>query len=155
MKKRLVLTAMFSLMLALGLALVGCDTGNGDDGNGSPGGDGNDSMGTATTLVNGVFTSGTSISPEGDVDWYKFEATIGHMYILTWDDSDGSGTYAGDIKVSAYQSDGATVLNGISSVDSGYSTPKTISGYTGTVYIKVQGHWSYSNGSYIIKYTQN
>ncbi|GHT95244.1 hypothetical protein FACS1894141_3500 [Spirochaetia bacterium] len=121
----------------------------------SPGG-GN--MGTATALVDGAWTSGTKIDPKDDVDWYKFEATGGKTYNLTWDDKgQGSGNYTCDIKVSAYQSDGSTTLNGILNTDSGYSTPKIISGYTGTVYIKVEAISKYSTGNtttgtYAIKY---
>ncbi|GHT55050.1 hypothetical protein AGMMS49982_20560 [Bacteroidia bacterium] len=117
---------------------------------------------TATALVNGVWTSGTAISPAGDVDWYKFTATSGQTYSLTWDGKEGriynggSGNYTGYIKVSAYQSDGSTALNGILNEALGYSSPKTISGYAGTVYIKVQGYYSDSyTGTYAIKYTQN
>ncbi|MHC6204665.1 CsgG/HfaB family protein [Breznakiellaceae bacterium SP9] len=106
---------------------------------------------TATTLVNGVFTSGTGISPAGDVDWYKFEATNTKIYFLTWDDRDGSGTYPSDIKVSAFGSDGIIALNGILNADSGYSSPRIISGYTGTVYIRVTG----TTGTYIIKYDED
>jgi hypothetical protein len=116
---------------------------------------------TATALVNGEWTSGTAISPAGDVDWYQFEAASGQTYSLTWDGKEGSwynggsGNYTGYIKVSAYQSDGSTALNGILNTESGYSSPKTISGYTGTVYIKVQGYSSSYTGTYAIKYTQN
>ncbi|GHV20021.1 hypothetical protein FACS189494_02940 [Spirochaetia bacterium] len=67
---------------------------------------------TATTLVDGVFTSGAAISSPGDVDWYTFVATSGQTYSLTWDEAYGSGSYTCDIKVSAFQSDGSTSQQG-------------------------------------------
>jgi hypothetical protein len=123
-----------------------------------------DSMGTATTMADGVWTSGAAISPEGDVDWYKFEADSLKTYNLTWDDgkAPNSGSYTGDVMVAAYREDGSAMTS--SYWDNGYASV-SISAYTGTVYIKVVGYESYvypsssftsdKTGSYRIKYTEN
>jgi hypothetical protein len=116
-----------------------------------------------TALTNNVWTNGTEIYPTDNFDWYKFEATSDKTYNLNWDQSQswgwdsnrGSGNYNGSIKVSAYRSDGTTVFNDILNVVNGYGTPSIISGYTGTVYIKVQGESADNTGTYIIKYAEN
>ncbi|GHU30352.1 hypothetical protein FACS1894172_03450 [Spirochaetia bacterium] len=117
---------------------------------------------TAIALVNGAWTGGAEISPQGEVDWYKFEATSDKTYTLSWDQhgtgysSIGSGNYTAAIKVSAYRSDGSTVLNAIDKVVNGYgNSAKSISGYTGMVYIKVEGQSATNTGTYTIRYTQD
>jgi hypothetical protein len=95
-----------------------------------------------------------AISISGEVDWYQFTAASGTTYYVEWDDSyNGSGSYDGDIRVSAWKADGTPIFT---NVDAGYgeSYRKTISGYTGTVYLKVVEYNSSYIGTYAIKYTQ-
>jgi hypothetical protein len=117
-------------------------------------GDSNDTKETATSLTSGSWTSATEISPAGDVDWYTFTAASGKTYILQWDEYGGSGNYTGSVEVSVFQSDGNTAVNNYLNVNSGYNPPIIISGYTGTVYIKVKGYYSSNTGTYVIKYTE-
>jgi hypothetical protein len=74
---------------------------------------------------------------DNPVIWYSFVAT-GGIYNVKWDDRfNGSGTYASngaDIVVTAYGDDGSELF---AVTGTAYSTPQTISGYTGTVYLKV------------------
>jgi hypothetical protein len=121
-------------------------------------GDSNDTKETASTLSNGNWAD-AQIWPRYDEDWYRFEAS-GGSYSLTWDDSgDGSGNSTCNISVSVFQSDGRTALNGVLDANSAYTTPKTFSGYTGTVYIRVYAGYTYisgmsdGTGTYAIKYT--
>jgi hypothetical protein len=156
----LVRGALAALLVAV-LALGGCDTSTSPVGGNSGGNSGNDNMGAATELTIGQWTSNTAISPTGDIDWYKFTAVSGKTYLLTWDDgaTPNSGTYTGDIMVTVYQSDGSTILKGIDCAGNGYAS-RIISGYTGTVYVKVQAYQQYSwstpatPSTYIIKYEE-
>jgi hypothetical protein len=84
----------------------------------------------------------------GGVDWYSFTASGGD-YSVSWNDSDGNGQFSCDIKVSAYTSGGVSIFEGI---DRGYSSPQTISGRYGIIYLKVEGHNSSSSGNYAIRY---
>ncbi|GHU07384.1 hypothetical protein FACS1894151_01630 [Spirochaetia bacterium] len=159
-RNKLFFIGMLSMALVFGITVMSC----GDKRSGDPtspsstdpggGGTGGSSRATASTLVNNTWTSGALISKADEVDWYKFEAVGGQAYFLTWDESRSGGNHTCDIKVSAYQSDGSTTLNGILNADSGYSAPKIISGYTGTVYIKVEARasWDLPTGTYAIKY---
>jgi hypothetical protein len=107
---------------------------------------------SAVSLEDGVWTDGASISVRGDVDWYSFEAEAGKTYEVQWNDYYGDGTYpqsnSASLYVSAYQSNGTTAL--FNKTYSGYSDPKTISGYSGKVYLKVE-IYSYT-GDYAIRY---
>jgi uncharacterized repeat protein (TIGR02543 family) len=91
--------------------------------------------------------------------WYSFTADSAKTYKILWADSYRSGGYSPtptcDIKVSAYRSDGTTSF--FTEVDdaynsSGSATPQTISGYSGKVYVKVQGYSSSYTGTYAVKY---
>jgi hypothetical protein len=104
----------------------------------------------ATALAAGRWTR-AEINPEGDVDWYSFEATSDKTYTLTWDELGGSGSETCNIKVSAFGSDGRTAFSNFVDVNSG---PKTISNYSGRVYIKVGSAASNSTGTYAIKYDE-
>jgi hypothetical protein len=101
------------------------------------------------SLTPGQWTGG-SLSA-GQAVWYAFTAA-GGSYDISWDDSyEGSGSYSCDIKVSAYDNSGNTFFSGI---DSAYSTPRQITGYSGLIYLKVQGYSSSSTGTYAIRYSQ-
>jgi hypothetical protein len=104
---------------------------------------------SAVSLENGVWTEGASISVSGGVDWYTFEAEAGKTYEVQWNDRHGTYSESNGgaiLSVTAYKSNGTTTL--FSSGSSGYSTPKTISNYSGTVYLKVTVPNSNSNSSY-------
>jgi len=109
------------------------------------------------TLLNfGTQTNGT-ISSATQVNWYKFTAVSGTTYNVQWEDSyqQSGSIFTGDIKVSAFNSTGAPI-SGFQNIDSGYTTPKTVSGVTGTVYLRVEAFSvvSAKTGIYVIKVTQ-
>jgi hypothetical protein len=112
----------------------------------------------ATGLASDTWTPGT-VSAANPVVWYSFTAT-GGTYNIKCDDryGDGSGTYTyenggGDIDLTAYEDDG-TVL--FAAADSNYATPESISGYSGTVYLRVRPFWGMSQyyGNYAIQYCE-
>ncbi len=103
----------------------------------------------AETLALNTWTQG-NIDASGDVKVYCFSTIPGKSYMIYWDDSyQGSSTYSCDIKVSAYRLNFSTAY--FSSIDSGYTTPKTITAQETMVYIKVEGYSSNSTGSYALK----
>jgi len=119
------------------------------------------------SIVAGEWTIG-EIKSRNDENWYNFKANSNQTYSLFWDDSAGvnSGNYTCDIHVTVFRSNKSTVINGIKDEDNAYNTPKTISGYTGTVYIRLKTHYgtfgtedgthgTSSKGTYAIKYTVN
>jgi hypothetical protein len=90
----------------------------------------------------------------GEAKWYKFEATSGTSYRLQWKDEDVSDDYTAWIKVTAYQSNGTTNITTVNGATSGWTNPRTISGVSGTVYIKVEPYSSLSSyaGTYAIRF---
>lgn len=99
------------------------------------------------TLTDGTWTEGELDS--GDVLWYTFTASESATYSVQWDDYyDGSDSYSGDIRVSAYDASGANIWGYPG--DDGYEELFTIEGVSGTVYLKVQG---YNTGTFAIKYS--
>jgi hypothetical protein len=104
---------------------------------------------TYDTWMEGNLTTG------GQANWYSFSAAAGVTYYLQWDDNyEGTGTYAGDLMVSAYRSNGSSIFM---KVDSGYNSPKpfTLEGEE-TVYVKVEPYGNQGNytGPYAIRYYQ-
>jgi hypothetical protein len=99
---------------------------------------------TPIPLSDGSYATGTVSG--GSQDWYSFSAAAGTVCSVQWQDSaqQAGSAYTGNIKVSAYRDDGTAFFGGIGR---GYTTPRTISGYTGTVYILV-GSLGSSNPSY-------
>ena len=122
---------------------------------------------TSTVLTLGTKSTG-SIDNSADVLWYSFDATSGTDYSITWEDMYDyaiSGTYTGDVKVSVYREDGATLYDFSYSIggttysfenkDSGYSSPKYINALASEkVMIKVEGYFSSSTGTFAITATQ-
>jgi hypothetical protein len=105
--------------------------------------------GNSIALSNATWYNGT-ISTSTEVDWYTFTASAGTTYYVWWNVKySGSGQTA-DIEVSASNSSG-TAISGVSEVDSGWTTPKTISGISGRIYLKV-APYSSSTGTYAIAY---
>jgi len=96
----------------------------------------------------------------GEAKWYKFEAASETKYNVQWKDiysKPDSDDYTGDVTVTAYQSDGTANLSGFNKVDSGWTFPKTVSGISGTVYLKVEPYYNsysetYSSGTYAIRF---
>jgi chitodextrinase len=104
-----------------------------------------------TVLSNNAWTDG-EITTSGDVKWYSFTASARTSYQVWWNDSyQGNGTKSLDIKVSAFEADGNAIFQ---TVDSGWTSPQTVSGVTGTVYLQVQAWSAGDTGSYAIKYAQ-
>jgi hypothetical protein len=108
------------------------------------------------------------IKSRNAINWYSFEANSSRTYSLFWDDSAGanSGNYTCDIHVTVFRSNSSTIINGIEDEDNAYNTPKIISGYTGTVYIRIKSHYgtfgtedgtpgTASTGTYAVRYTMN
>jgi hypothetical protein len=109
--------------------------------------------GVSTNLLLGVWTPG-NISTSGEVKTYYFYTTPGNSYVIAWDDSyQGSGSYYGNVMVSAYRENLTTTY--FSNVNSGYTTPQVITAQENIVYIKVSGYYSSSTGSYAIKASLN
>jgi len=107
-----------------------------------------------------VGTTSTALTEDTigtEVIWYKFTATSGITYNVQWADSwqkpDGS-TYTGDILVSAFKSDGTSIFQ---NYDDGWTSPRTVSSVSGTVYIKVEAYiynGAAKTGTYGIKVYQ-
>jgi hypothetical protein len=102
--------------------------------------------------------------------WYTFEATSGKTYRVQWNSNENSEagnwtTKYGRIKVSAFTADKELVnlkTDYNNGAENGWSTPGTISGVSGTVYLRVNliyitnpnGPGSYFTGPYTIKVSE-
>ena len=96
---------------------------------------------------NTVWETG-NLSASYQNDWYTFTADTAKTYNVQWDDSvQGTSAYTGNVSVYAYKADRTSFFSG---VNSGYTTPQTITGYAGTVYLRVQPSSS-SYGTYAIR----
>jgi hypothetical protein len=73
---------------------------------------------------------------------------------VQWDDRDeGTGTYTGDVRVSAWRYTGGSLSAEFSGDDSGYTSPRSFSVSAGdTVYVKVEGYSNTSSGAYAVRY---
>ena len=117
---------------------------------------------TLTTMQDWI--GGYSVSPAGDIDWFKFKAA-GTFYIIHWQDSGdyiGSNDNLADVKVSVYNANGDKIGgpqdhgcwdDGESHSNYGSTDGIRISSSSDYnrneyVYIKVQGWYSSSKGSY-------
>jgi hypothetical protein len=103
-------------------------------------------------LSDNTWTDG-EIATSGDVHWYSFTASAGTSYQVQWNAQyygDGTKTlyYA---YVSAFKADGSYIFQ--QALD-GWTSPRTVSGVTGTVYLKVEAYPSGYTGTYAIKYAQ-
>jgi hypothetical protein len=96
---------------------------------------------TVKALSYNIWQNG-NIETFGDVKWYSFEAKEGSTYQVqlktSQDDMAYTLSYA---DVLAYNADGSHIYS--------YTSPLTVSGVTGTVYLQVQG---YNSGTYAICY---
>lgn len=103
-----------------------------------------------TVLTSGTWQNGTLTA--GGTMWYSFSATLGQTYAISWNDSfNGNSTMTCDVAVSAYHGNKTTAFFG--GVDSGYSTPQTITATaTETVYIKVVGYSGSNSGTFAVKF---
>jgi hypothetical protein len=89
---------------------------------------------------------------ERELVWYSFDADAKN-YDLHWEDKKSTGSdKTGTIKVSAYESDGKLIFEGPSSFYYTPSRPYYNSSYSGTVYLKIEGHAVTDSGTYAIKY---
>jgi len=93
----------------------------------------------------------------GEAKWYKFEAASGTSYNVQWKDKNNklvSDTYTAWIKVTAYQSDGTTNISTVNGATGGWEYPRTVSGLSGTVYLKVEPYSSTPSyaGTYTIRF---
>jgi hypothetical protein len=106
----------------------------------------------AASLTNNQWTTGNIAA--GGEDWYSFTAATGKSYGVQWADSFDYGTYTpaptGDVVVAGCRSSDRTATL-FPETDYGYSSPQTISGYAGTVYLKVVPYYG-GAGTYAIKY---
>jgi len=111
----------------------------------------------ATVLTFGVVKEG-DLKEETQVDWYKFTAEAGKTYTVQWESrmNNHLGWWLDDspfsavIQVSAFSD--KTPIDDFQNVFPGWDDPKTISGLSGTVYLKVEVD-TYP-GTYTIKVTQ-
>jgi len=110
------------------------------------------SNGLAISLLTTQWKDGSVAT--GEAKWYKFEATSGTSYRVQWKDEDVSADYTAWIKVTAYQSNGTTNISTINGATSGWTNPRTISGVSGTVYLKVEPYSSSASyaGTYAIRF---
>ncbi|GHU90879.1 hypothetical protein FACS189476_11300 [Spirochaetia bacterium] len=112
------------------------------------------SRATAIPLTDGTLMPG-SVTAGGE-KWYSFTAAAGTNYNVSWEDSAQQAlgsSYTADVYVSAYAGTSTTALSGFSMADSGYTTPKTISGQSGTIYLKVMRYAASTGSTFAIKYT--
>ncbi|MDR1250067.1 MAG: hypothetical protein LBK63_12290 [Treponema sp.] len=95
-----------------------------------------------------------SLEP-GKEAWHLFQAN-GSDYYVSWNDRDAQTDKTCDVRVTAYTSNGS-VVSGWQSYgeDSGWTTPKAVSGQSGTVYLQVKGNSDTSSGTYAVKYSQS
>jgi hypothetical protein len=106
---------------------------------------------SVTPLVSDTWTDGTISASDREV-WYSFTQN-GGAYYVSWNDSyEGNAQKTCDVKVSAYTSNGGIIFAG---VDSGWESPRAVTGQTGTVYLKVEAYSGNSTGTYAIKYSQS
>jgi hypothetical protein len=109
---------------------------------------------TAEALVYNTWKDG--VITAAAEQWYQFTAGAGKTYEVMWNTgSYGDGTKTLSLaKVSAYKSDGVTAL--FTDITSGWDalqSSRTISGYTGTVYLKVKGYSdALYTGTFALKY---
>jgi hypothetical protein len=109
--------------------------------------------GTPTPLTVGadaasaVWQTGAIAADESD--WYSFTAASGTTYKVQWDDSiQGTATYSANVNGSAYRADGTAFFTDLYN---SYTTPQTITGYSGTVYLKVTPYFSGPLGTYAVR----
>jgi hypothetical protein len=109
-----------------------------------------DDFHVGTGLADGQWHNGnmTVSGPEH----YRFPVTAGTLYEVYWNDSDWGSGKTCDIRVSAYTSSGSGIFT---NENSAFTTPKTISGQSGTIYLKVEGWNPGNSGTYAIKYSQS
>jgi hypothetical protein len=139
--------AVFTLVFSL--ALAGC---GGDDEPPEPAGS---SAKSAIDLTIGQWANG-KLEKDDSIVWYKFEAKSNKSYILTSDSARGSGNYTAAIEFNAYKSDQQSIINNIQEIRDGYTKPRIINNYSGTVYIRVKATWGYATvtGSFVIKVSE-
>jgi alpha-tubulin suppressor-like RCC1 family protein/C1A family cysteine protease len=101
----------------------------------------------AQQLTNGTLTTGNIVA--GKSKWYVFPVTAGVHYTISTFDGwyNNSGSYTCPVRVSAYQTDLATAYY----TNSSSGTSNTITSQQDYVYIKVQGYYANSTGSFAIK----
>jgi fibronectin type 3 domain-containing protein len=101
-----------------------------------------------TALSDNTWTDGEIVTPV-DVKWYSFTASEGSTYQVQWNTRyNGDGTYTLPYaNVSAFTADGDYIFYPTSD---GWTYPQTVSGVTGTVYLKVEAGGS--AGTYAIRY---
>jgi hypothetical protein len=109
---------------------------------------GSGSGGSSTTLSEGVWTSATMSS--GAIHTYTFYASYSGTYYIYWQDLDYNDSY-GDIRVSATDSSGTSLL---SSVDQGYNGESVYISSPGVITLRAQGYSTSSSGYYRIMITQ-
>jgi fibronectin type 3 domain-containing protein len=117
-------------------------------------------IGTALTLDE---WTDARISADGQVDWYTFEAEPAKTYQVRW--NAGTSAYGDGTKtleateVSAFTSDGAALFTNITiGWETGpyYEARRSISGYSGTIYVRVIGHSfiTFYTGTYAVSYSE-
>jgi hypothetical protein len=112
---------------------------------------------TGTGIINGTIPLDTwtpgNITAAGEVYTYCLNTVPGKIYTINWDDIfQGTGTYTGDIKVSAYRQDLAAIY--FSNIDSGFSTPQVITAQDNVIYLKIAGYSTSSTGSFAVKVSE-
>ena len=100
-------------------------------------------------LTTGIWR-GDIIRIEGEVKVYKADVIPGRTYTVYWDDdSEGTGYYYGDIKVSAYREDLYTPY--FVDEDKGYTTPRFITARESILYLRAGGYFPYTSGNFRLK----
>jgi hypothetical protein len=110
---------------------------------------------TAIPLTADKWENG-SITSSGSSDWYKFSVTAETDYYLWWNSyNDGDSTKTMDIRITAWYSNGTSIITSASGARAGWTTPKTFTPTSNeTVYILVSAYWSSfdNTGTYSIVY---
>jgi hypothetical protein len=91
----------------------------------------------------------------GQEVWYRFQAD-GSNYYVSWNDAWAGTDKTCYLRVTAYTGSGSLVSDWSSSGDTqGWTTPKAVSGQSGTVYLLVKGLAATYSGTYAVKYSQS
>jgi hypothetical protein len=145
MKTFLKTLGIIAIATIIGLSMMACGGGGDDDGPPPPPG----AMPIALTVnewKDGIITSAS------DKLEYTFTVLAGTRYLIWWSDrGEGDGTQTGDVKVSAWYSNGTPIFT---NEDSAYSTGENFTPTSnGTVLIRVEPYNSAGVGTFAIVYS--
>jgi hypothetical protein len=109
---------------------------------------------TSTALTSDQWTDGELAA--GQEAWYRFQAASGTDYYVSWNDAWAGTDKTCYLRVTAYTGSGSLVSDWSSYGETqGWTTPKAVSGQSGTIYLQVRGLEATYSGTYAVKYSQS